>query len=358
MSHPVRIGVDMAATAGQKSGLGFYVENLVTKMDRLSGPHTLVKIETIQKNLRTPMRLLWDQVGLPLVASRKNLDVLFVPAFSAPRFSKPIVMTAHDIYGVLHPEQFSVAARHYWTRVLPNSMRRAERLLCISEHTKKDLILHLGIEENRLTVIPLAAAEAFRIMDNPQWVAAQLKTLKINAPFILSVGTLEPRKNFERLIEAYAFSQRKDVKLVLVGKKGWEYHGIFEKIRKYHLQDAVMIVDYVTEDQLVALYNACLFFVMPSVYEGFGLPALEAMQCGAPVAAAHNTSIPEVVGEAGVLFDPYDVSNIRERLDLLLTNYTLRHTMQRKSHARSKQFSWEKTARATLREILQISRTQ
>lgn len=345
----MRIAVDLAATVGQKSGLGFYVEQMLTGLRALPNAPELLTIQRVTKNLRTPTRVLWDQVGLPLSAWAKKPDMLFVPAFSAPRFPKPIVMTAHDIFGVVHPDQFHGAARYYWSRLLPQSMKRATHLICVSEYTRRAIAQHLCIPLDRMTVIPNAVSPLFRVMDNVASIQHQLQQLDVRTPFILSVGTIEPRKNYERLIEAFAFSQRGTTSLVIVGKKGWNYDGVFAKIRKYHLQNTVTVLDYITQEQLVALYNACLFFVMPSIYEGFGMPALEAMQCGAPVAVAQNTSLPEVVGEAGVLFDPFDTPSIRQRLDLLLTDEQLRLDMQRKSAQRSRQFSWQHTAAETMR---------
>ncbi len=348
MSRLLRIGIDRAATVGQKSGLGWYVERLHGALEQLPSDYEWVPITTIKKNLRTPQRILWDQVGLPLVAATKHIDGLFVPAFSAPHFNKPIVMTTHDIYGVLYPEQFSAAARWYWSKLLPQSMRRAQQLLCISEQTKGDIIEHLRIPEDRLQVIPLAAGDAFRVVDDTTWIEARLRELHVNTPFILSVGTREPRKNYERLLEAFAHSSRGDVTLVIVGKEGWRTEGITEKIQRYRLHGAVQSIDYCSEEQLVALYNACLFFVMPSLYEGFGLPALEAMSCGAPVVVSQNSSLPEVVGDAGMLFDPHNVSEIRARMDMLFTDMERRTQMQQRSVERAKEFSWKKTAEATL----------
>lgn len=349
----MRIGIDMAATAGQKSGLGFYVENLARHIEQKtqqSRKHELVKINRVKKNLRTPSRILWDQVGLPLTARRKNLDALFVPAFSAPRFDKPIIMTAHDIYGVIHPERFSTLARFYWQKVLPQSMHRADALVCISEHTKKDIIEHLGIAPEKLHVVPPSGAETFEVVRDASWVKKHLQDMNLDFPFILTVGTLEPRKNIARLIEAFAFSSRGDARLVIVGKKGWDYEDIFTAIQKYHLQDAVIFLDYVEHEQLVALYNACLFFIMPSVYEGFGLPPLEAMRCGAPVAVSQTTSLPEVVGDAGILFDPYSIEDMRAKMNLLFDKPVFRTDLQHKSFEQSKQFTWNRTAS----EILEI----
>jgi len=344
----MRIGVDMAATVGQKSGLGFYVDNVAREIQQLPGDHELVPITSIKKNLNTPKRVAWDQVGLPLSALTKKLDLLWVPAFSAPRFPKPIVMTAHDIFGVTHPDQFSGVAKRYWTKILPESMRRADHLICISEYTKREIQTHLNIPEHKMTVVPQAASAHFSLRDDVHNLERSVKKMGVETPFVLSVGTLEPRKNFERLVEAFVHADRGDAKLVLVGKKGWEYEGIFAKIRKYHLQNTVIYLDYVNEEELVTLYNTCLFFVMPSIYEGFGLPPLEAMACGAPVAVSQNTSLPEVVGEAGIVFDPFDVNSIRERLDLLLTDPERRAKMREASLVQAKRFSWSRTAKESL----------
>lgn len=361
----LRIGVDMAATAGQKSGLGFHVENVVNAMKELPGNHEIVEINRVKNQLNTPKRILWDQVGLPLTAITKRLDVLWTPAFSAPRFPKPTVMTAHDIYGVMYPEAFSGPAKKYWTGTIPKSMKRADHLVCISDYTMATIHDELGVPESKMTVVPNAVGSEFKVLDKPdevEQVEAHLHELGVSTPFVLTVGTVEPRKNYERLVDAFVFANRKamanrpgtqaketpPVQLVIVGKKGWEYEAVFQKIQKYHLDKAVLWLDYVTQEQLVSLYNACLFFIMPSIFEGFGMPPLEAMSCGAPVAVAQNTSMPEVVGEAGVLFDPFDVDNIRDRINLLLSNADLRRSLSRKSLERAQEFSWEKTAAATL----------
>lgn len=347
----MRIGIDMAATAGKKSGLGFYVENLVQHMQQLRGNDELVLIDRVKNDLRTPTRILWDQCGLPAVAKRRELDVLFQPAFSAPRFKKPVIMTAHDIYGVHHPEHFSRLARYYWKTLLPRTMQAADHIVCISEHTKNDLEEHLGIPSARMTVVPLAASTEFRVVNDVEWLKTQLKDMNIDSPFVLSVGTQEPRKNFPRLIEAFAFARRGQAKLVIVGKAAWDSEAIHRTIDKYNMHDTVILLDYVNADQLLALYNTCVFFILASLYEGFGLPALEAMACGAPVAVSQNSSLPEVVGDAGVMFDPYDAASIRERLDLLFADDGRRAQMQHASLTRATTFSWDRTAQETLDTI-------
>lgn len=346
----MKIAIDMASTAGKKTGLGMYTEQCCAAMRARSSRHEFLPITTVKKNLRTPQRLLWDQVGLPLIAWMKKCDALFIPAFSCPRFPKPMVMTVHDIIGVVHPEYFlSPTARFYWTRVLPRSLQRADRLIAISEHTKNDLVEHLRIPAGRITVIPNAVDPAFHVLEDAAHIPELLARHGVTLPFILSVGTQEPRKNYPRLIEVFAFAQRGNTQLVIVGKKSWGSADIQKVIEKYRLHKSVRLLEYIPTQELIALYNACLFFIMPSLYEGFGLPVLEAMQCGAPVIVAQTTSLPEVVGDAGMLVDPSDVAAMREKMDILLHDDERRSIMQQQSAARAKKFSWQHTAQETLK---------
>ena len=244
---PVRIGIDMAAAAGRRTGLGSYVESLADAIRALdpsaaSKPYELIEIRNVTKQLNTPKRMLWDRFGLPSAAEEKKVDVLFVPAFSSPKFRKPIVMTAHDIYGVVHPERFSQPAKHYWSKMLPNSMNRAKRLLCISEYTKRTIAQRLGIPEDRMTVIrPAAHARYAPIPDED--TKNRIAALGLKRPFVLSVGTIEPRKNYAKLVEAFANAKTDDTQLVIVGKRGWKYDDVFETIAKHGLENDVVFLD-------------------------------------------------------------------------------------------------------------------
>lgn len=338
----MRIGIDLASTAGQKSGLGWYTERMVAAL-RTHADLELITTERIHKNLRTPSRILWDQLGVPASFAFKKLDVLYVPAFSAPRFHKPVVMTVHDIYGVHYPERFGKLARYYWSHILPKSIQRAEHIIAISEYTKRDVVAHLNVPAEKITVVPPATDAAFRKLTNAGYCAEHLRALGITGPFVLSVGTLEPRKNFARLIEAFAYAKRSGHILVIVGKKGWAYEDIFQAIDKFHLREHVLILDHVSLEDLIVLYNTCTGVVLPSLFEGFGLPALEAMQCGAAVAVSHTTSLPEVVGDAGLQFDPLNTQEIRARIEILINDESAREQMQEASLKKAQEFSWEQT---------------
>lgn len=346
----IRVGIDLASTAGQKSGLGFYTDSMINALGHFSDIE-LITLERIHRNLRTPERILWDQVGIPLSFLTKHIDVLYTTAFSAPRFHKPVVMTVHDIYGVHYPERFNKLSRYYWSKLLPRSIKRAEHIIAISEYTKHDLITQLAVPEEKITVVPPATDPRFKPIRDARLCADTLKRLNINDPFLMTVGTLEPRKNIARLIEAFAHAKRQDHILVIVGKKGWDYEDIFRTIDKYHLENHVRILEYVAQEDLIVLYNTCTGVILPSIFEGFGLPALEAMQCGAAVAVSHTTSLPEVVGEAGLQFDPLNVQEMRMRMEILINDDAARTELQQKALKTASTFSWERSA-ASVHKIL------
>jgi glycosyltransferase involved in cell wall biosynthesis len=237
-------------------------------------------------------------------------------------------------------------------------------IITSSEHTKQDVVDLLGIDEERIRVTPLAAHEQYRRIEDPEQVRAVLAKYDLaGRPYILSLGTLEPRKNLRRLLEAFRHLKQEapalEHPLVLAGGKGWMAESIFKAIDDLNLASQVKWLGKVPFEYLPALLNGADLFVYPSLYEGFGLPPLEAMACGAPVVAAGTTSLPEVVGDAGVLVDPYRVEDIAEGMHRVLTDRHLSAALRAKALARAQTFSWERTARQTLaayREAIDLAR--
>jgi glycosyltransferase involved in cell wall biosynthesis len=230
---------------------------------------------------------------------------------------------------------------------------RMDLLITESEHTKKDVIELLGVAADRVAVTPLAAHEQFEPVSDPARRQSVLEKHGLGGrPYILNIGTLEPRKNHRRLIEAFhrlkAAGDGANHLLVLVGGKGWLYDEVFQTVVNYGLQADVKWLGYVPYADLPALISAADVFVYPSLYEGFGLPPLEAMRCGAAVIASNTTSIPEVVGDAGVLIDPENIDAIAAAIHEVLTTPELRASLQQKSLTRARSFTWERTARLTL----------
>lgn len=347
-----RIVIDVQSLAGKTTGYGSYLGSLLSGIKQLPGAKNfeIILLDKVRHNLSTPRRIFWDQVQLPFWALVKRADLLFVPAFSAPfLYPGKKILVVHDLVAHFFQHYFSKTSLWYWKNILPSSAKHVTQVITISQNTKKDLVEQLKITEQKITVIPLAADPFYQLLAPSKEIEEVLLKYQLrDTPFVLSVSTLEPRKNYVRLIKAFATCQREGAKLVLVGKKGWQEAEIFNEIKQLHLQEKVIWLDYVSKEELRVLYNACLFFILPSLYEGFGLPILEAMACGAPVISSDRASLPEVVGEAGLLVNPYEVEDLKEKMNLLFMNHELRLALEKKSLVQVQKFSWLKTARETL----------
>jgi glycosyltransferase involved in cell wall biosynthesis len=264
------------------------------------------------------------------------------------------VMTIFDLATVLTPEHHVTGGQHLdWFNEAFAMASKMEALIAISECTKRDIVNTLGIPPHNIFVTPLAAHAQFRPAEDPEELERVLaKYDLIGQPYVVHVGTLEPRKNVTRLIEAFhRFLQQQAANkyhLILVGKKGWMWEGIFETIHDLGLGAKVRWLGCVPFEDLPALYQGADLCLYPSLYEGFGLPPLEAMSCGTPVISSNVSSIPEVVGDAGVLVDPTQVEEIASAMRWLLSNHEQCAAYRARGLARSQQFTWERTARLTL----------
>ena len=225
-----------------------------------------------------------------------------------------------------------------------------DKIIAISENTKNDLINLYRIAPERIKVIYVAADEVYRPMENPERTAHIRQKYTLPDRFILFVGVIEPRKNIVRLIKAYNQIKGKiQQKLIIVGKKGWLYEDVFKTVDRLSLNQDVNFLGYVPKEDLAFLYTACDLFIYPSLYEGFGLPPLEAMACGAPVISSNTSSLPEVVGDAGILVTPTSTEELSAAMYKVLTDENLRNEMKLKGLERAKLFSWKKTAQETIK---------
>jgi glycosyltransferase involved in cell wall biosynthesis len=222
-------------------------------------------------------------------------------------------------------------------------------IISISHHTKYDMLKHFKIPEDKIKVIHLAANECYKPLKEDEIYKINEK-YSLNHPYILYVGGLEPKKNIPTLLKAFYKLKKHDVnhKLVITGEKRWNYKSIFETIDKLNLQKEVIFTGYIPDEDLPALYNAADLFVYPSLYEGFGLPPLEAMACGTPVITSNTSSLPEVVGDAGIMVNPYDIDELTNKMYKVLTNEGLTEELSKKGLERAKLFSWKKCAEETL----------
>jgi glycosyltransferase involved in cell wall biosynthesis len=265
----------------------------------------------------------------------------------------PVVVSVHDVSFLEHPEYFpNFRARQLqWT--VQRTVNRAARILTGSEFSRKSILKVYGdLDEDKVVVVPNAAASEFRPISREAASAAVRERFAIAAPFVLSVGDLQPRKNHIGLIRAFArlvraYPQLKH-NLVLAGKPTWFADRVHEAARASGVADRIQFFGFVSDADLLQLYNACDLFVFPSFYEGFGLPALEAMACGRAVTCSNTTSLPEVVDGAAILFDPYVIDQMVRALADLLLDAELRARMERLGLQRAAHFSWQKTAQRTL----------
>jgi glycosyltransferase involved in cell wall biosynthesis len=233
------------------------------------------------------------------------------------------------------------------------SARNAAQVIALSEHTRTDLINTYKLRPEKVNVVPLAAPAAFAPVRDDNELQRVRQTYGIDRDYILSVGSIQPRKNLRRLIEAYSVLRRgrtegKLPQLVLVGKNAWLFEETFRSLKDMEVGVSVILTGYVPESDLPALYSGALCFVYPSYFEGFGLPPLEAMKCGAPVIVGNKTSLPEVVGEAALMIDPFDVNAIAGAIQKMISDSDLRAELRVKGLKRAAHFNWKETARQTL----------
>ncbi len=296
-----------------------------------------------------PGKYLWSQIFLPWRLNRKkDVDVFFSPAHYLPRFCPvPSVVTIHDLSYLYFPEDFlkkDLFQLKNWTSY---SLQQAKRIIAVSKTTKKDIVKSYGIPNEKIEVVYNGYEKTVKHQ------IPNIKMEHLKHPYILYVGTLQPRKNISSLIKA--FDQFKklypEFKLTIAGKKGWLYEQIFSQVTDLGLENDVYFTDFVTDNQLMFLYKNAFCFVLPSFYEGFGIPILEAMSFDCPVIASFSSSLPEIGGEACLYFDPSNAFDLLEKIKLLKDDQKLRLELVKKGRQRIKEFSWEKCAGQTLDAI-------
>jgi glycosyltransferase involved in cell wall biosynthesis len=299
----------------------------------------------------TPSHHRLERWALGLEVARLGVDLLHSPDFIPPAFGyRRSVITIHDLNFLYYPRFLTAESHRYYNGQIEWAVRRTDHVLADSHATKSDLTSLLEVPLEKVTVVHLAADPAFRPLPEAEFqrVAARYG---LEPGYLLFVGTLEPRKNLPGLLQAYRLLLNEGVTtapLVLVGGKGWLYDEVFEQVEALHLAERVRFLHDVLDADLVGLYNGAGVLAMPSFYEGFGLPALEAMACGTPVVVARRASLLEVAGEAGLLVNPDDPNDIARVLARVLTDEPLRAQMRELGLAQAARFTWEEAARKTL----------
>ena len=322
----------------------------------LAAPRVRARLTRLPTD-RPPVRIAWEQTILPIELLRERADLLHALGFVSPiAWRGRTVVTVYDLSFLRFPEVYNRANRLYLGTFTPPSLRRADRVITISEDARRDVIELCGVAPERVTAILLAADERF-CPSAPAEVEAFRAQHGLPERFVLYQGTLQPRKNVETLVRAYALLRNQgsdDHCLVLAGPRGWQYEPIFELIRELGLEGSVTFPGFVPDDELPLWYSSATVFAFPSRYEGFGLPLLEAMACGTPVVSSNASSLPEVVGDAGLLVDPADVEGLCSALRRLLEDGTLRQALSSAGQARAQTFSWRRTASETVRVYREV----
>jgi len=279
-------------------------------------------------------------------------DVFFAPIsyiIPALNFSSLNITIVHDLF-VFSSIKKSVELK---TKLIEGlfirlALKNSEKIIAVSQSTKKDLISLFKVQEEKIDVISWGVSSKYHVIEDKEEVRSSLIKYNLPEKFILFVGTLEPRKNIKRLIEAYYIISAQ-AHLVIVGKRGWFYKEIFQRIKELKLENKIIFLDYVPGKDLPSLYNKAICFIYPSLYEGFGLPPLEAMACGCPVITSNISSLPEVVGNAAILVNPYKIDEITSALRKILTNEGLQQEFKKKGLAQAQKFSWRKTSEHILK---------
>jgi glycosyltransferase involved in cell wall biosynthesis len=307
-----------------------------------------------------PGLMTWGNVALRQAAQRLDLDVIHDPTGLTPLLfgagRARTVVTVHDVFAWSIPGHSTLADtliyRHWLPRVLP----RVNAVITVSHASKTDIVRHLGVPADRVHVTYEGVRHFYgrASVDRTSKVRAQYG---LPSNYVLSVGSVEERKNLRRLLQACArlWTAGEERPLVVVGARRWKYSKIMDTVQEMDLEGRVIFTGYVSDEDLPAIYSAADLFVFPSLYEGFGLPPLEAMACGTPVVCSNTASLPEVVGDAAIMVDPHDVEALAEAMHSVLTDPDLAEDLRRRGLERAARFTWERTARETVevyREVL------
>lgn len=372
----MRIGLDYTSAATQGAGIGRYTRELVRALLAVPSPHhyaffyaSPARIDESAFSLqpaagqpptirRVPIHdkwlmRLWHRLRVPLPVETfvGKVDLFHSPDFTLPptRPGVPTLLTVHDLSFVRDPDSAWPSLRAFLNKAVPRSVQRATHVLADSLATKNDLIELFGTPAGKITVLYSGVEARFAPVRDQAEIDRVCARYELPRPFILSVGTLQPRKNYGRLIEAFArIAAEGPDHLVIAGGKGWLYESIFEQAKSLGLEQRVHFPGFVDDADLPALYSAARLFAYVSLYEGFGLPLLEAMACGTPVIASNVSSLPEVVGDVGLQVDPRSVDDIARALQQMTEQPELRERSIGPGLARAKSFTWEKAARELL----------
>ncbi|ENZ30832.1 hypothetical protein HMPREF1084_03405 [Clostridium butyricum 60E.3] len=366
----MKINLELQPCLKNKSGIGIYTYELtkllqINKDIELSGEiFNFFNRNDISKDiegLTIPIKLctlfpygvyrrIWNKI--PINYNRlfqSDADIYhFFNFIVPPRINGKIITTIHDMTYILYPETMDKRNLKRITDDIDYSVNRSDKIITVSESSKRDIIRYLNVPEEKIEVVYNGVEyDRFAKSNNNQDKLKVMQKYNLPQNYILYMGTLEPRKNIESIVRSYSVLKKNynnEIKLVIAGKKGWLFENIFNLVESLKLQDDVVFTDYVDEVDKAAIYQMANLFVFPSIYEGFGIPVLEAMASSVPVITSNVSSLPEVAGDAAILVEPKDVNSIAKNMHKILSNNDLRDKLICKGHIQAKKFTWEASA--------------
>jgi glycosyltransferase involved in cell wall biosynthesis len=365
----VRIGIDATAVPPKPMRAGWYIIYLIQELGKLETSFEFIifaqeylhphldglSSDKIKIRLFKPMsrfrRLFWEQTTFPRIVREMKIDLLHSPHYTMPLSSPvPTVVTYHDMIFFIHPEKHTLAKRYFFPWMMRHSSKKAEKIITVSENTRDDAIRHLNIPPDKIVAIHLGYQDIFRQINDQALLDNVRQQYKLPDQFIFYAGAFEPRKNIPLLLSVYErlVQQQPDLFLVLTGGTGWDNEETLALMNSMHSKDQVIRLGHVPYTDLPSIYNLADVFVYPSLYEGFGLPPLEGMACGTPVITTNISSMPEVVGDAGLLVPPNDEAALLQAIQQVLDDPVLRQRLQIAGPKRAANFTWERTAQKTL----------
>ena len=366
----MRLGFEATPLLGPRSGVGHYTSRLLRNLITQNEGWAYLLYSNRQLELEEPLqtaalvpgylpvsRWLWMQAVLPQLIRRSKPDLCHYPNASAPLYqTTPFILTIHDaslfLYAHYHPRKRLFAIRLF----LPALARRAAAVITVSHHARRDIVQALSLPPDKVKVVYNAAPPHFQPVTDPTQLAQLRHHYHLPKRYILYLGTLEPRKNLVRLVRSFAqvHRQKPDVHLLLAGPSGWMMEGLQREVLQLGLETAVRYLGYIPTIDLPGVLSLAQCLAFPSLYEGFGLPALEAMACGTPVLTSSNSAMAEVCGSAAYLVEPTDEGALTYGLNDLLHNSDLRYHLRQLGLQRASHYSWAKTARQTAAVYRQV----
>jgi len=360
----MKIAIDIREAGHEKTGKGWYTFNIVKELLKLDKQNQYLLYSNSKKN---PFKES-DNVKIKYIESKptkwhflvlkdlkeEKADIFFAPtSYIIPAFAPKtirVIVTVHDLVAFLFPGTHNAKAMIIERLTLKKALKKASDIFVVSDNTKKDLLDRFKYSEQRIHITSCAASQVFSNPVSEDELNKFKQDKKLPDRFILAVGTLEPRKNFSTLIKSFVNIKKwhPEYKLVIVGKKGWKFDQIESSLKEYNMEDEIIFPGYLKDEDLQKMYKLAAVFVFPSLYEGFGIPPLEAMASGCPVVSSNLASLPEVVGEAGLLIDPKNAYKMADAISSLIKNDNVRNMMIERGYIQAEKFKWENSAKTAL----------